>query len=114
MTETTIQHIARDVLYTDEKPYSAEFEVEANESVRSTNYILSTERVVIHAIDPADNFELDTHGFVLVNANTSLDVDEALKHPEVVESSYFEELRAVLLDRFPEYIRFEGFEFVVC
>ncbi|KAL8861045.1 MAG: hypothetical protein Q9178_002558 [Gyalolechia marmorata] len=113
MISTTIQYLARDELYDIEKPYSADFEIEERKSIKRSNYILSTEPVSIHAIGSSDHFHLDTHGFCTINAKTSLSVHDALSQPEAVETAYFDEIEAILHDRFPEYSRFEGIEFVV-
>lgn len=113
MISTTVQYLARDELYDIEKPYSADFEIEERKNIKRSNYILSTEPVSIHAIGSSDHFHLDTHGFCTINAKTSLSAHDALTQPEAAETAYFDEIEAILHDRFPEYSRFEGIEFVV-
>jgi hypothetical protein len=112
MINTTLQYLARDKLYETEKPYSAEFEVEEHNGVKKTNYILSAQPVAIHAIQPSDKFSLDTNGFCIINAKTSLQLQDALTRPDAVESAYLNEIEAILCERFPEYSRLEPMEFV--
>lgn len=110
MIRTTLQYLARNELYDTEKPYSADFEINGN---KQSNYILATERVSVKAIMPRDNFDLDTHGFCIIDAKTKLSVHDALTQPDAVETSYFDEIEVILQERFPEYSRLEGMEFVV-
>lgn len=114
MVGSKLQYLARDKLYEVEKPYSVEYEIEDSIGVKSTNYILATEPVTIHAIGPSDTFELDTNGFCVVKAKTNLNVQDALTRPEAVESDYVSQVKAILHERFPEYEKIEVFEFVVC
>ncbi len=112
MINTTLQYLARDKLYETEKPYSADFEVEEQNGSKKTNYILSTQPVTVHAIQPSDKFELDTNGFCVINAKTNLDVQDALDKSETVELAYLNEIKAILHKHFPEYSRLEPMEFV--
>ena len=116
MVETTLKYIARDKLYEAEKPYSVEFEIDKHVSAdaKQTNHILVSQPVAVTAIEASDNFTLDTHGFCVINARTSLQVDDALMRPENVEVLYLDEIKDILQDYFPEYRRLEGMEFVVC
>lgn len=113
MIQTSLQYLARDKLYKVEKPYRTEFDIEEKGNVRSTNHIFATEEVEIHAIQPADNFELEQNGFCVLDEKTSLDVEAALTTPDSVESAYLQELEVILSRRFPEYKRLEPVEFVV-
>lgn len=113
MIKTTLQYLARDKLYEIEKPYRAEFDIEETGNVKSTNHIFAIEPVVIHAIQPSDNFELDKNGFCVLDEKISLDVHAALTTPDSVESAYLQELEVILSRRFPEYKRLEPVEFVV-
>jgi hypothetical protein len=114
MVSTNLQYLARNKLYDTEKPYSADFEIEEQDGIRKSNYIISTEPVFVNAIQPSDNFDLNTHGFCIIKAKTNLRVDDALTQPEAVETAYFDEIEAIIHEHFPEYSRLEGMEFVVC
>lgn len=113
MIKANIQYLARDKLYKIEKPYRVEFDVEEDEIVKSTNHIFTSEPIAVHAIQASDSFELDKHGFCLLNEETNLDAHTALHTPDLVESAYLEEVKAILHRKFPEYKRMEPLEFVV-
>jgi hypothetical protein len=112
MIQTSLQYLARDKLYKIEKPYRVEFDIEETGNVKSTNHIFATEPVVIYAIQPSDNFELDQNGFCVLDEKISLDAHAALTTPDSVESAYLQELEVILSRRFPEYKRLEPVEFV--
>ena len=113
MVDVTLKYITRDKLYETEKPFSAEFEVdEEDDRAQRTNYILSDQRVTVHAIQSSDKFDIDVNGFCVIKASTSLRVQDALTEPEAVELAYMNELSALLYKRFPEYSRLEPMEFV--
>jgi hypothetical protein len=113
MVDTELLYLARDELYTIEKPYKASFDIKENDIIKRTNYVLSTQTVSIRDIHAADKFDLDTNGFCVIKEKTNLNAEDALAAPELVESAYLNELEAILLERFPEYRRLEPFEFVV-
>lgn len=112
MIRTSLQYLARDKLYKSEKPYRAEFDIEETGNVKSTNHIFATNPVVIHAIQPSDNFELEQNGFCVLDEKITLDVHAALITPDSIESAYLQELEVILSRRFPEYKRLEPIEFV--
>lgn len=114
MVNTRVQYLARDKLYEREKPYSAEFEIEERNGICKTNYILSSQPVSVQAIKPTDKFDLDTHGFCVINASTNLGIYDALTRPQDVESAYIQQLETILHQHFPHYRRLEGIELVVC
>lgn len=114
VVETTLQYLTRSELYKTEKPYSTDFEVSDQfPTAQKSNYALSEVPVSIEAIKEPTDFNLDVHGFSVVKAQISLIAENALQRPREVESSYFSEIEVILHERFPEYRRFEGMEFVV-
>ena len=113
MVNTTLKYIARDELYKSEKPFSAEFEVEKYAGAKETNHILVTQPVAVNAIEDSDKFNLDIHGFCVINARTSLQAQDALTRPGEVEDLYLNEIKDILQAHFPQYQRLEGMEFVV-
>lgn len=113
MIDTTLDYLARDELYTREKPYAAEFEIAVGDGAQKTNYILTKQPVTIHPIQPWDDFTLDRNGFCVIEEKTQLDVAEAISNPGAVESAYLDQLESILARRFPEYKRLEPLEFVV-
>jgi hypothetical protein len=113
MIKTSLQYLARDKIYDTEKPYRVEFDIEEEGNVKSTNHKFATEPVVIHAIQASDRFELDKHGFCVLNEKTELDVHAALTTPDLVETAYIKMIEAIIYRKFPEYTRIEPLEFVV-
>lgn len=113
MPETIIQYLARDKVYESEKPYSADFEVEEDDGVKRTNYVLVKELVFIHAIKHREIFSLDINGFCVLNAKTDLDPQLAIADPNRAEEPYLTQLKSILSNAFPEFSRFEAMEFVV-
>lgn len=112
--ETTMQYLTRCELYKTEKPYSTDFEVDDRlPIVQKSNYCLSETPVSVKAIKDCNEFSLDIHGFSVVKAQVKLLAEDALQRPREVEGSYFAEIEAILHEKFPEYTRFEGMEFVV-
>ncbi|KAK4236582.1 putative CmcJ-like methyltransferase [Achaetomium macrosporum] len=99
--------------YRTEKPYATEFEIEEKDGVRRTNYVLASEEVTIREIPPGDDFTLGQNGFCVIQHATSLDVDQVISDPELVEDAYLQQLANILTQRSPEYTRVEPFEFVV-
>jgi hypothetical protein len=112
--KTTLMYLARDTAYQTEKPYATEFEIEEKDGVRRTNYRLVSEDVTVYEVQPGDDFTLDQNGFCVIEYATSLDVDQVISDPELVEDEYLQQLAEILTQRFPEYTRVEPFEFVVC
>lgn len=111
---TTIQYLARSSLYKTEKPFSTDFEVDDEfPGALKANYSLSSQSVSVTPIQDDDAFNMDVHGFCVIKAATNLTRYDALNWPRDVEDAYFQELEAILHQTFPQYTRFEAFEFVV-
>jgi len=113
MVRTTLQYLARETLYQSEKPYSADFEIEEHDGVKKSNYVLTKESVVVSPMDRSNKFTLDTNGFCIIKSKTALQADQVLSNPQSVEAQYFDELRAIIFEHFPEYTQLEPMEFVV-
>lgn len=112
MVQTTLQFLKRDELYNVEKPYLAEYEFDPSDTVPKSNLIISSLPVTINAIESIETFRLDVHGFCVLREKIHLDPLEALRSPDIVESSYIHSLGNILAEQFPEYKRLEPFEFV--
>ena len=113
MTDTTIQYLARDPLFQTEKPYRAEFDIEETSNIKSTNHIFAAHAVKVGSVKDHKKFELHKHGFCILEATTTLDVQAALDDPDTVEASYLQQVEGILMQKFPEYKRLEPLEFVV-
>ncbi|CZT15620.1 uncharacterized protein RCC_01465 [Ramularia collo-cygni] len=117
MTElqAPLVYLARDEVYLTEKPYSVEFEIDEDEADGrlQTNYKLETETVRVHAMHDSTQFNLDTNGFCVINAKTTLPVKAALEDPDAVKMAHIEEISTLLYRKFPEYRRLEHIDFVI-
>jgi hypothetical protein len=111
--ETSIQYLKRDQLYEVEKPFNVEFEPEHHSEIQRSNLTACESLMTIYAIQPSDEFDMDTNGFCIIHKEIPLNPEEALRDPESVEAAYLEELEASLSHRFPEYRRIEPLEFLV-
>ncbi|KAI1737182.1 hypothetical protein F4680DRAFT_468382 [Xylaria scruposa] len=113
MIRTSLSYLARDRLYEVEKPFSAEFEIEESDGIKKTNYILSNEEVTIQPVKDPNQFTLNQNGFCVTRADMNFSAGAALTTPAIVETSYLQDLRTILGQKFPEYNRIEPIEFVV-
>jgi hypothetical protein len=113
MIRTGIHYLARDDLYKVEKPFSADFEVDGMIGAKKSNLIMDVREVDITPIIGPNQFNIDTHGFCIINQETSLTLEDALEKPGEVEPIYQHELEAVLHKHLPKYKRFESLDFVV-
>ncbi len=109
---TTLPYIARDPLYTEEKPFSCDFD--HGTSVFATNHKFHRTPVTVRDIVDPTAFNLDTHGFcALKGVKTALDPEVALANKPSMEDAYADEVAALLRENFPEYERFEMMNVVV-
>ena len=108
----TIHYLARDMLYRVEKPYYADFEID-HRTGKTTNQIYHSQEVFIRSIMNPSEFNINTHGFCIIEADSVLNVQDIIRRPQQVEEAYFSEIEALLLEKFPEYSRLEGMELVV-
>ena len=98
-----IVHIARDALYKTEKPYAADFSAPG----KSSNHIFEVRNVVMKdARLSRNNFTLDKNGFCLLECPISATF-ESLSSDESDSDilAYYQQMEALVLERFPEYSR---------
>lgn len=114
MVSASLRYLMRDDIYNTEKPYEVEFEVEERDGVRKSNLVLANMPVTISPIESLDAFQLNVHGFCILQEAQELDPDAIFRCSEDVERSYFDSLIAILHRNFPEYKRVEPFELTVC
>lgn len=110
---TTFPYLARDALYRKEKPYASDFSVEDSEVVLTNHIIDFMDSIVSDARPRRESFSLQLHGFCFLQASTSVDTHNA-GDERFVEETYFDEIEAVLHDKFPEYSRLECLDYQVC
>ncbi|KAF5000630.1 hypothetical protein FDECE_11167 [Fusarium decemcellulare] len=108
---TEVPYIARDPLYKEEKLFSCDFDHGDSAFARNHKYD-RTSITVKELIDPAA-FSLDTHGFCVLKAKSSLSPDKALDDKREIEESYSHEIEELLRQHFPEYSRIEMMNVVV-
>ncbi|KAI1123555.1 hypothetical protein F5Y10DRAFT_280843 [Nemania abortiva] len=102
--KSTISYLARDQLWSREKPYIADFAVP--EGAALSNQIIKKEHVTIYDLR-------GQNGFCLISVASRLTATEALHDPRACEARYFDEVNAALRGQFPEYRRFECIDLTV-
>ena len=112
MLQTQVRYLARDDLYQREKPYTADFEVNEGNGIRKSNFIIQDCDIQVTPITCQSDFNLDVHGFCILDGNTSLTLDDALDRSEQAELKYQAELERILHRHFPAYARLEALDFV--
>lgn len=113
MLMTRVRYLARDDLYSREKPYSADFDVDGQNGARKSNLITTDCSVQVTPVTNRDVFDINVNGFCVLKEDTSLTLEDALNKPEEAELEYQAELERILHKHFPEYTRLEGLDFVV-
>lgn len=113
MLKTKVRYLARDDLYSAEKPYSADFAVDERNGAKRSNIITTDCDVQVMPVTNRDVFDMNVNGFCILNEDTSLTLEDALDRPEEAELKYHAELEQILHKHFPEYTRLEGLDFVV-
>jgi len=113
MLKTRVRYLARGDLYSREKPYSADFEVDGQNGARKSNFITIDCDVQVTPVTNRDVFDINVNGFCVLKEDTSLTLEDALNRPEEAEPEYQAELERILHKHFPEYKRLEGLDFVV-
>ncbi|RMJ08400.1 hypothetical protein CDV36_011981 [Fusarium kuroshium] len=108
---TSVPYIARDPLYQKEKPFSCDFN--HGDSIFARNHKCHPISITVKDIVSPTEFNLDTHGFCVLKANTSVDPERALANKREIEVSYSQEIEKLLHENFPEYSRIEMMNVVV-
>lgn len=110
--DSTISYLARDPLWSEEKPYIADFAVP--EGAALSNQIIIKWPVTIHDLRNGSFVPtLTENGFCLITIPSHLTAAEALENPRQCEEKYFTEITAALYAHFPEYQRFECIDLTV-
>lgn len=110
---TTFPYLARDAIYQKERPYATAFLPESNDVVL-TNHIFDFMDLVVRDAQPLrESFNLQTQGFCFFKASTSLS-SHNVDDERFVEKTYFDEIEALLHEKFPEYTRLECLDYQVC
>lgn len=98
----TIQYLARDELYSTEKPYKITLDLDLDGPV--TNVLLTANEVEIRdAQSVKDHFTLAINGFQIFDWDTQMSPEDFCS-PEVIKSKYFLELNNRLAEFFPAHV----------
>ncbi|KFY01638.1 hypothetical protein V490_00830 [Pseudogymnoascus sp. VKM F-3557] len=98
----TIQYLARDELYSTEKPYKITLDLDLDGPV--TNILLTAKEVEIRDAQSAkDHFTLAINGFQFFNWDTQMSPEDFCS-PELIKSKYFLELNNHLAEFFPAHV----------
>ncbi|KAJ8132118.1 hypothetical protein O1611_g1507 [Lasiodiplodia mahajangana] len=108
---TKVPYIARDPLYKEEKLYSCDFNL--GDSVIRNNHRYDWASVNVTAITDPKAFDLDTHGFCVLNAKTFVSPEKAIAEKPTIEDAYGKEVETLLHHHFPQYTRFEVMNIIV-
>ncbi|KAI3319616.1 hypothetical protein HD806DRAFT_538963 [Xylariaceae sp. AK1471] len=113
MFKTKVRYLARHDLYSTEKPYTADFDVDEQNGAKRSNIITTDRDVQVMPVTSRGVFDIDVKGFCILKEDTSLTLQDALNRPEEAKLEYQAELGQILHKQFPEYTRLEGLDFVL-
>ncbi|KAK6507664.1 hypothetical protein TWF481_006086 [Arthrobotrys musiformis] len=111
--ETEIHYLAKDELFDREKPFDTDFSVASIPGARSSNHTVDTRTVVVNEITNPDEWDLNTHGFCIIKAETKLDPDDVFTRKKEIQNDYWYEIEAILHEKFPEYSRIDAYDCTV-
>jgi hypothetical protein len=110
--KSTISYLARNPLWSEEKPYIADFAVP--EGAELSNQIIQKHPVTIHDLRNSSFVPtLSENGFCVVTFSSHLTAVQALENPRQCEEKYFAEITDAMCAHFPEYKRFECIDLTV-
>ncbi|MCJ1309173.1 hypothetical protein MMC25_002829 [Agyrium rufum] len=111
--ETHLPYLSRVNLYETEKPFGADFPVDHFDGAKLSNHVF--EQVPITVQDARDRgpFDLDTNGFCVLQAETSLAAVEASNTKTPAIARFLTEIERLLYKSFPGYSRIEVMDFQV-
>jgi hypothetical protein len=103
-TPAKVHYLSRVDLYSHQKPYvvDSSFDISNLEGVRVTNRITEEREVNFVDVRAKDDYGLDSTGWTYLQAGTMMSTAE-FDDPTTVETKYYDELVALLQDRFPQY-----------
>lgn len=112
--ETYIRYIKRTPILTAEKGYSTDFPVDHVPGAKETNQESDMRPVTVTPITDPSTWDIDTHGFCFMRAQTKLDSRGAFERRQEEQGPYWEEMIELLHRRFPgRWGRIEAFDFTV-
>jgi hypothetical protein len=122
MFQTQMFYSARSEIFTTEKAFQTDYSVDHVPGARGTNHENDVQEVTVSQITNLDQWDLDTHGFCIIKAETSLRSKDAFSRKEAfegpgareeAEKKYWYKIEAILHEKFPEYSRIENYNCTV-
>lgn len=110
---TYLPYLAKDEIYTKEKPFGADFPVDRFQGSQLANHVFDNKQVIIHDVRNAKSTSLEINGFCFLKAETSLKATEATNTKTEAVEAYLAEVERILYNKFPEYSRIEVMDFQV-
>lgn len=111
---THISFLARNAIYTNEKPYITTFPVGNIPGAKATNHTIETKPITVHDLRHSDvNLDLDTNGACLLKATTSLQQQDASDAHTPSMETFINEILVILQGNFPEYSDIRPMDFQV-
>ena len=111
--QTRLPYLARDELYSHEKPFGADFPVDKFEGAQLANHVFDDRLVVVNDVRAILPPSIEQNGFCFIKADTSLKAADATNERTSAVQSYLLEIQRLLYDHFPEYSRIEVMDFQV-
>ena len=109
-----MDYLARDELYSSQKPYSADFSPGITADRPRTNHVFEAVNVDFHDVrDAKDSFSLDVNGFCYVDCTTSATAETLSSGDPSAIRSYCDEMENVIQSHFPEYSRVDVIDYQV-
>jgi hypothetical protein len=122
MFQTKIPYLARSTIFETEKAFDTDYPVDHVPGARRTNHEDDTRHIHITNITNMENWDLNTHGFCILKAQTSSQTNSIFMDQEAyaeistqekVHQKYWYEIEALLHEKFPEYSRIDGYDCTV-
>ncbi|OBT61250.1 hypothetical protein VE03_09670 [Pseudogymnoascus sp. 23342-1-I1] len=108
-----MSYLARTLLFETEKAFDTDFPVDNINGARRTNHETDERVVKLHEVKDPGYWDLNVHGFCILNAKTHLDPHDAFTKKKEVQKAYWYEIEALLHEKFPEYSRIESYDCTV-
>lgn len=95
-----INYLDRQKRYLSEKPFSWSSELACLPDLPSSNHVTVPHPVKIHDLRGSSPAHLDTHGFTVVQAKTSLRPED-MSNEALIEATYYSEIEDLLWREIP-------------
>ncbi|KAF4992900.1 hypothetical protein FGRMN_6843 [Fusarium graminum] len=107
---TTISYLARSDILLKEKAFDTDYPVSHLPGIRQTNHVTEDVEVEVHEITDKTHWDIDVHGFCILNHEPLLDPAELWIRKEEAQKLYEKEIEQLVAERFPEYTRIQPYD----